>query len=202
MDNSDVKEKEFRNILGINIKENDTEINDLIIEGYINKYNTRSEYMGFFEEIEKGAFDKSLNENEFIPMLYNHDGDKILGSTRSGTLNLSSDDIGLKFELKINPKVSYAKDVYELVKSGDIRGCSFGFFVNKDEWKTLDNGINLRIIKDLTLNEVTITPYPAYKTSEASCRSFNNFKAIEQKKKEDMILKEKIEMELELIQLQ
>ena len=101
-----MQEKEFRNI-PLNIIGKDKENKDeLILEGYINKYNTRSEFMGFFEEIERGAFNKSIESDAFIPMLYNHDDDKILGSTRSGTLKLISDDIGLKFTLKMNPNIS------------------------------------------------------------------------------------------------
>ena len=194
-----MQEKEFRNS-PLNIIGKDKENKDeLILEGYINKYNTRSEFMGFFEEIERGAFNKSIESDAFIPMLYNHDDDKILGSTRSGTLKLISDDIGLKFTLKMNPNISYTRDVYELIKSGDVKGCSFGFIVNQDEWRTLDNGADLRIIKELTLYEVTITPYPAYKTSEVDCRSYNDFIANKEKQEKEEFLKRKLEIELELI---
>lgn len=194
-----MQEKEFRNI-PLNIVSKDKENKDeLILEGYINKYNTRSEFMGFFEEIERGAFNKSIESDAFIPMLYNHDDDKILGSTRSGTLKLISDDVGLKFTLKMNPNISYTRDVYELIKSGDVKGCSFGFIVNQDEWRTLDNGADLRIIKELTLYEVTITPYPAYKTSEVDCRSYNNFITNKEKQEKEELLKRKLEIELELI---
>ena len=194
-----MQEKEFRNI-PLNIVSKDKENKDeLILEGYINKYNTRSEFMGFFEEIERGAFNKSIESDTFIPMLYNHDDDKILGSTRSGTLKLISDDVGLKFTLKMNPNISYTRDVYELIKSGDVKGCSFGFIVNQDEWRTLDNGADLRIIKELTLYEVTITPYPAYKASEVSCRSYNDFIANKEKQEKEELLKRKLEIELELI---
>lgn len=148
------------------------------LQGYITKYNSRSQFMGFYEEIKAGAFDESLATNDFIPALYNHDSDKILGSTRSGSLILESDDEGLKFELRINPQVSYAKDVFELVKAGDVQGCSFGFIADDDEWTTDADGNDLRYIKKARLYEVTITAMPAYLDSEVTvCRSYDKFKA-------------------------
>ncbi|NFG97919.1 HK97 family phage prohead protease [Clostridium sporogenes] len=193
------KQKEIRKIQANTIKTR-TENDEYIIEGYINKYNTRSQFMGFFEEVRKGAFDKSLATKEYIPALYNHNSDKILGSTRSGSLKLISDDIGLKFNLRINPKITYANDLYELVKAGDIEGCSFGFYVNDDEWTTLEDGNDLRSIKDLELIEVTITPFPAYLDSSANCRSYEEHKkdSEEHKRNEEELRK----IELELIRLE
>ena len=149
----------------------DTE--EKVISGYINKFNTRSQYMGFYEEVAKGAFDKTLADGHNIYAMYNHNSDMILGSTRSGSLKLNTDNIGLHFELRINPNISYASDIAELVKSGDLEGCSFGFWVTDDEWTYTEDKIDLRIIKELELIEVTITPFPAYLDSEASCRSFD-----------------------------
>lgn len=193
------KEKEIRKIVVESIETRATEDKDYVIEGYINKYNTRSQFMGFFEEVQKGAFDKSLATREYIPALYNHNSDKVLGSTRSGSLKLISDEIGLKFSLRINPKISYANDLYELVSIGDIDGCSFGFYVNDDEWTTLDDGTDLRIIKDLELIEVTITPFPAYTSSEAICRSYEEHKQELEQHKQNEIRKKKLQLELELI---
>lgn len=208
------KEKEIRAIKleDVSIDENK---GAYTLGGYITKYNSRSQFMGFYEEIDVGAFDESLANRKFIPALYNHDTDKILGSTRSGSLSLESDDVGLKFELRINPQVSYAKDVYELVKSGDVQGCSFGMVVLEDEWFTDDEGYDLRIVKKAELYEVTITALPAYEDSEVSCRSYDLFKAnqseerakleaeekakAEEEKAKAELAKRKLSLELELI---
>ena len=168
------QQKEIRKIIVTDLETRtleDTE--EKVISGYINKFNTRSQYMGDDEEVAKGAFDKTLADGHNIYAMYNHNSDMILGSTRSGSLKLNTDNIGLHFELRINPNISYASDIAELVKSGDLEGCSFGFWVTDDEWTYTEDKIDLRIIKELELIEVTITPFPAYLDSEASCRSFD-----------------------------
>lgn len=110
------KQKEIRKIIA-NDLETRTEENssEKIISGYINKFNTRSQYMGFYEEVDKNAFNGTLADGHNIYAMYNHDSNMILGSTRSGSLKLNVDNIGLHFELRINPNISYANDLYELV---------------------------------------------------------------------------------------
>lgn len=193
-------QKEIRKFVATDIETRATETEDRVISGYINKFNTRSQYMGFYEEVRNGAFDKTLNDGHNIFAMYNHDSNMILGSTRSGSLKLSTDDIGLKFELRVNDKVSYARDLYELVKAGDISGCSFGFYVNDDDWSYTEDRIDLRTINEVELMEVTITPFPAYLDSEANCRSFELHK--EKSKEEVRKLQEEKELELLKIELE
>ncbi|WP_270599514.1 HK97 family phage prohead protease [Clostridium baratii] len=189
------KQKEIRKFIATDletrIEENSSE---KIISGYINKFNTRSQYMGFYEEVDNGAFDKTLADGHNIYAMYNHNSDKILGSTRSGSLKLNVDNVGLYFELKINPNISYANDIAELVKSGDLEGCSFGFWVTDDEWTYTEDKVDLRIIKEVELIEVTITPFPAYLDSEASCRSFELHNEELKKTKELRELEKEIEL--------
>ncbi|MGL4571799.1 MAG: HK97 family phage prohead protease [Clostridium sp.] len=193
------KEKEIRKLIATDLETRNIEDSEeKIISGYINKFNTRSQYMGFYEEVDKGAFDKTLADGHNIYAMYNHDTNMILGSTRSGSLKLNVDNIGLHFELRINPNLTYANDIAELVKSGDLEGCSFGFWVNDDEWTYTEDKIELRVIKELELIEVTITPFPAYLDSEASCRSYELHNQEVEKIKE---LRE-IEKEIELIEIE
>lgn len=193
------KQKEIRKFIATDLETRTEEnSNERIISGYINKFNSRSQYMGFYEEVAKGAFDKTLADGHNIYAMYNHNSDMILGSTRSGSLRLNVDNIGLHFELRINPNISYASDIAELVKSGDLEGCSFGFWVTDDEWTYTEDKIDLRIIKELELIEVTITPFPAYLDSEASCRSFELHNKEVEKTKE----LRKLEKEIELLEIE
>ncbi|MCB2354344.1 HK97 family phage prohead protease [Clostridium estertheticum] len=187
-------EKEIRNII-VNKLETRvaTDSTEKIISGYINKFNTRSQYMGFYEEVATGAFDKTLADGHNIFSMFNHNDDKILGSTRANSLKLSIDEVGLAFELRINDKISYANDLYELVQEGSIDGCSFGFYVIDDSWVTTTEGIDLRIIKEIELIECTLTPFPAYLDSQASCRSFTNFEESKTKDEEIRLLESKQE---------
>ncbi|MBU3153903.1 HK97 family phage prohead protease [Clostridium estertheticum] len=187
-------EKEIRNII-VNKLETRvaTDSSEKIISGYINKFNARSQYMGFYEEVATGSFDKTLADGHNIFAMFNHNDDKILGSTRANSLKLSIDEVGLAFELRINDKISYANDLYELVQEGSIDGCSFGFYVIDDSWVTTTEGIDLRIIKEIELIECTLTPFPAYLDSQASCRSFTKFEESKTKDEEIRLLKSKQE---------
>lgn len=190
---------EYRKILLDSIEVRDiTQDNGMVITGYITKFNTISQFMGFYETVDPHTFDKTLADGHNIWGLYNHNFDQVLGSTKTSSLQLEIDNVGLKFTLTLNPNISYANDVYQLVKSGEVEGCSFGFITNNDDWSMQDDGSDLRTLLDVTLIEVTITPIPAYTDSEANTRSFNEHKAEEKKKHDDEIRKRKLSIELEL----
>lgn len=179
-----------------------------IITGYVAKFNSLSQYLGFYETISPDAFNKTLADGHNIFALYNHDYDKLLGSTATNTLQLNVDNVGLRFTLSINSNISYAKDTYELVKSGQIQGCSFGFICNNDSWSLQEDGSDLRTLLDVQLLEITLTPYPAYTSTEATCRSYNEYKdkvenekkAAEQRAARELKQKQ-IKIELDLLEL-
>jgi uncharacterized protein len=124
---------------------------------------------GFVERILPGAFSKSLSSTEPIRALYEHDNQRLLGNTRSGTLKLSEDHHGLAFELAL-PDTSYANDVRALVQRGDIAGCSFGFVVEQDDWRTHDGQVERDLIA-VNLKEITITSNPAYQDTTVALRN-------------------------------
>lgn len=193
------KEKEIRQLHIENIETRTEDNGNMIIEGYVATFNSKSKYLGFYEIIDPRAFDTTLEDGHNIFMLYNHDWDKPLGDTETGTLKLTVDNIGLRFSLTVDNTVSYAKDVYQLVKKNLIKGCSFGFWVNEDEWSTNDNMEDIRTLLNVTLLECTLTIAPAYNETSASCRSYENYKNDLEKHKQDELLKRKLKLELELI---
>ncbi|WP_315675191.1 HK97 family phage prohead protease [Clostridium sp. 19966] len=197
MDRLDNK-TEYRKIVLDSVETRALEDNGMVISGYITKFNTISQFMGFYETVAQGAFDKTLADGHNIWGLYNHDFDKVLGSTKTGSLQLEVDNVGLKFTLTLNSNISYSNDVYQLVKSGEVEGCSFGFICNSDSWSMQEDGSDLRTLLDVTLIEVTITPIPAYLDSEANTRSYNLHINELEKHKNDEIRKRKLELELEL----
>lgn len=193
------KEKEVRQLVAHKL-ETRAEGEALHIEGYIVKYNENSEYMGFFEQISPGAFDNALASRDFIPMLLGHDSNKIMGSTRSGSLKLTSDAVGLRFDIELNPSISYNRDAFELVKSGDLKNCSFGFFCEKSDWGYTDDGVDLRKITIADVYEVSLVPFPAYSQSsaEARCADYENKKNEETRMKQLELTKSKLLIELDL----
>jgi HK97 family phage prohead protease len=158
------------------------EENELIVEGradgraaiigYAAVYNRLSlDLGGFREEILPGAFDKILNRQRGkgdVVALFNHDSNIVLGRSSSGTLELSSDDKGLKYV--VTPPVSRA-DVLELIQRRDVRGSSFAFTVDpkNESFRTGEDGKAIRQIREVSgLYDVGPVLNPAYPSTSAS----------------------------------
>lgn len=150
------------------------------LTGYAAVFNTLSQDLGgFVEQIREGAFAKSLRDGAAIRALYEHDENKLLGNTRSGTLKLAEDQKGLRFDLDL-PSTTYAQDLAVLVERGDIAGMSFGFMVppGGDNWE-VRSGVLTRDLIDIRLSEITVTANPAYLDTEVAKRSMEAHQAAE-----------------------
>ena len=141
------------------------------IVGYAAVYNRLSlDLGGFREEILPGAFDKILSRQRGkgdVVALFNHDSNIVLGRSSSGTLELSSDDKGLKYV--VTPPVSRA-DVLELIQRRDVRGSSFAFTVDakNESFRTGDDGKAIRQIREVSgLFDVGPVLNPAYVQTSA-----------------------------------
>lgn len=138
--------------------------------GYAAKFNEPSENLGgFIEYVERGAFTRSLKSRNDVMLLWNHDAGEPLASTRSGTLKLTEDEIGLRVEAKL-PMTTRGKDLAVLLRDGIVRKMSFGFNVIKDSWNS--EGTERRL-KSVKLFEVSAVVWPAYSSTEASVRGLD-----------------------------
>jgi HK97 family phage prohead protease len=101
------------------------------VSGYAALYNVLSHELrpGVRERILPGAFDGTLTRSEDVTANINHNDRFLLGRTSSGTLKLTLDDLGLRFDVTL-PETSYAKDLGALMARGDMRECSFAFTVD------------------------------------------------------------------------
>ena len=138
--------------------------------GYAAKFNSPSEDLGgFVETIEPGAFRKSLRSRNDVKLLVNHDTGRVLASSRSGTMKLYEDEIGLRVEASL-PNTTDGRDMAELLRRGDLNKMSFGFSVQKDSW---NNEMTQRTLKSVRLFETSIVAFPAYAATEAMVRSLD-----------------------------
>ena len=142
------------------------------IIGYAAVYNRLSlDLGGFREEILPGAFDKILNRQRGkadVVALFNHDSNIVLGRTSSGTLELSSDEKGLRYV--VTPPASRS-DIMELIARRDVSGSSFAFTVGKagESFRTAEDGKAIRQIREVSgLYDVGPVVTPAYPASSAS----------------------------------
>ena len=147
-----------------------TEHNGNTIRGYAAVYNSDSEWMGgFYEQIERGAFDGVMNDD--VRAYFNHDENLLLGRVSSGTLRIGTDARGLFYEVDL-PNTTYANDLVELMKRGDVNQSSFAFLIDADRWEQRD-GKTYRIIEKVSrLLDVSPVAQPAYPdaTSELKTR--------------------------------
>ena len=143
-----------------------------MLAGYAAVFNSRSENLGgFFEELAPGAFDGVLEDD--VRALIDHDSGRILGRSSAGTLRMSVDDTGLKYEVDL-PDTQEARDLLTLIKRGDVRESSFGFTVahRGDDWAENDDGQIIRTIhKVQRLYDVSPVAFPAYPAATVAMRS-------------------------------
>ena len=156
-----------------------------VLVGYAAVFNKMSVVIGgsygFREMIEPGAFDDVLEDD--VRAVLNHDANFVLGRAGAGTLRLSVDDVGLRYEVDL-PDTSYAKDLLESVRRGDIKESSFKFTVLTDDWSENDEGTVRSIKKIGRLLDVSPVTYPAYPDATVAQRSLEEWKKANSYKQE------------------
>ena len=136
------------------------------LSGYAASYNDPTAIGGFTERIAPGAFTKSLASGRDVLALLDHRADVLLGRTRSGSLKLSEDAKGLRFELVL-PGTAAARDVIALAERGDLGGMSFGFVATDEVWRG-----DTRELRAVELHEVSVVQaWPAYEQTTVSVRN-------------------------------
>ena len=163
---------------------------DNIVVGYGSVFNTLSNELGGFREIiAEGAFDGRLNDD--VRFLINHDG-LPLARTTNGTLRLTTDERGLKYEAQV-ANTSLGRDLIELMRNGTINQSSFAFVVEDDSWEVRD-GVNVRTINKVSrLYDVSAVTYAAYEEASVALRSMEAW----QKEEEEKKMQENLEKEME-----
>jgi HK97 family phage prohead protease len=145
--------------------------NDGKLTGYAAVFNSLSEDLGGFRErILPGAFSRTIKTAD-VRALINHDPSRVLGRTTTGSLTLAEDSKGLKFTCSL-PATTYASDLIESVRRGDISQCSFGFQAREDRWVPgQKQGNSIRELIDVDLFDVSAVTYPAYTDTSIQERS-------------------------------
>lgn len=141
------------------------------LEGYAATFSGTADLGGFRERIAPGAFRSALSGD--ILALLDHDKGKVLGRTRTGTLELREDEKGLAFALDV-PDTSAGRDVLALAARGDLGGMSFGFLVpdGGEEWDG-----TTRTLRSIDLREISVvSAWPAYVGTEVALRALGSQK--------------------------
>lgn len=171
-------------VADLHLREEGEESNGRIIEGYAIKFGVRSQllndwYDRYYEVLEPGCLTReTLDGQDFVLSLY-HDPHRVLGRSNKGqgTLSYDVDEVGVKFWCEM-PNTADGNEALELVKRGDLDGCSFIYSTDEKncvdlEKVTDENGMEvaLRRVNEIkTIYDFTLTWRPAYKQTECSAR--------------------------------
>jgi len=123
------------------------------------------------ERILPGAFDRALADGDDVVALYNHNENFVLGRTPN-TLELNSTEQGLEYRID-PPDTQYAKDLQTSISRGDIRGSSFAFQVEEQDWIEEDDKI-VREVRSVRLSDVSPVTRPAYSATSTGLRSLDD----------------------------
>jgi uncharacterized protein len=170
--------KEIRAFLNSgNIEARTSTDGKLRLSGYAIVFDSPSEDMGFIEFIEPSALNRTMQDIGEVLYLRDHKSELLLANTLAGTLRLSVDSHGLKFDATL-PDTELARDTWQNVKLGNLRGNSFGFIVppNGDRWEARPDGTTVRYITDLILIEVSTVSWPAYNATSIDARALSEIR--------------------------
>lgn len=143
------------------------------VSGYAFKFNTRANIAGIFEETISPDTRDNQRLLDDVRALFNHDPNLILARSKagSGTLKMSFDQVGLRYEYT-TPNRSYALDLLDAIRSGDVDQSSFAFEIESDTWEQREGTIPLRTITGFKrFHDVSPVTYPAYPDATVGARS-------------------------------
>lgn len=168
----------------------------MIVEGYAVVYDQPQTYQfgeeTYTETIVRGACDNS--DMRRTVMRYNHEDCVFaLARTKNGSLQMMSDDYGLKIRAELIDTQSN-RDVYKMIKSGLIDEMSFAFTVDDDEWTYSDDFKTVkRDIKSIdVIYDVSAVDTGFYENTSIYARAFESVDAL---KLEAEKAKQKLELE-------
>ena len=152
---------------------NDDNTDTLLFTGYASVFNkpygVRDNKGVYDETISPGAFKKTLQEQDDVRFLVNHDGIP-LARTSSGTLELEEDQYGLFVRAELDPTNPKVAEVASAMKRGDLNEMSFAFAAVRDEFNQQGDE---RFVSEARLFDVSVVTYPANPWAGAKLRGID-----------------------------
>ena len=150
------------------------------LEGYAIVFGVESRMLvdywdDYREIIEPGAITEQELAQMDIKMTMWHNREKLLARSNKGvgTLKLSVDDIGVKYEFEA-PNTSDGNNALELVKRGDMSGSSFTYWSDESSavnYTKNEDDVLIRHVKKIGMvYEMTIASDPAYTQTSVTAR--------------------------------
>ena len=171
-----------REVRSMPVSIDDSQDQKMLIQGYAIRFNEPAVFKfdgdEYREVIDPRALDKT--DMKDIPLKYNHsDNVMVMARTRNKTLQLIKDEEGLRILAEL-ANTTAGRDLYELIKRGDVDKMSFAFTVAKDDY---DRETRTRTILAIDkIFDVSAVDTPAYETTSLSVRSYFEAEAEKQRK--------------------
>ena len=122
----------------------------------------------YYEVIARGALDGA--DLKDVPFKYNHSSSvMVMARTRNKTLELIPDDQGLLIRANL-ANTTAGRDLYELIRRGDIDKMSFAFTVAEDSYDR--DARTRRILRFKRIWDVSAVDTPAYQDTYISARNY------------------------------
>lgn len=176
---NDIVDKEVR-VLDITDAEVRAVGNSRKIEGYGIVFNKESRDLGGFREVILPEAVEGVFERSDVLALLNHDMSKGVlarNTNGKGTMTLTVDERGVKYSFEA-PKFDLGDELLEGVRRGDIKGSSFSFTLEKDEWDHKQKP-SLRTIKKFKLiYDMSPVYHEAYPDTTVALRNLEQLKDI------------------------
>lgn len=171
-----------REVRSMPVSIDDSQDQKMLIQGYAIRFNEPAVFnfdgVEYREVIDPRALDKT--DMRDVPLRYNHsDNVMVMARTRNKTLQLIKDEQGLRILADL-ANTTAGRDLYELIKRGDVDKMSFAFTVAKDDY---DRETRTRTILAIDkIFDVSAVDTPAYETTSLSVRSYFEAEAERERK--------------------
>ena len=170
-----------REVRSMPVSIDDSQDQKMLIQGYAIRFNEPAVFdvdgVGYREVIDPRALDKT--DMRDVPLRYNHsDNVMVMARTRNKTLQLIKDDEGLRILADL-ANTTAGRDLYELIKRGDVDKMSFAFTVARDDYDVETR--TRRILAVDKIFDVSAVDSPAYETTSISVRSYFEAEAEKQR---------------------
>jgi HK97 family phage prohead protease len=153
---------------------------EMIVEGYATTYNQpyqlwRDKEMTVNEQVDPQAFEET--DMSDVIMQYDHEG-RVFARVKNGTLELESDDHGLKIRANLGG-TEIGRQLFEEIEGGYTNKMSFGFTVAGDKkTRSKDENGHVTILRTITkigkLYDVSAVSLPANDATEISSRTISD----------------------------
>ena len=172
--------REYRKFTAGPMETRTMEDGTMVVEGYATTFNQpyelyRDREMTVNEQVDSNAF-RETDMSDVI-MQYDHEG-RVFARVGNGTLELESDDHGLKIRANLGG-TEIGRQLFEEIRGGYTNKMSFGLTVAADERiTTKDEDGHMTVLRTITkigkLYDVSAVSLPANDATEISARNIGD----------------------------